>query len=120
MTYEYECKFGHGRFTIQCPVSKASWERQCPKCLAKANKVFSFTSNIVGKGTFQDGYNPAFGKTMTKYRDVKEAQVRHEYATGEKIVQVGNDISRTKPYIKPVDVEGANKELKYKLRKIHG
>lgn len=81
--------------------------------------MFTPTRNLnPGAAAFKPDKYHAFGKYFGTKNELKQEISRIKGETGKDIFEVGNDSMNIKPVRRKPDVEGATKELRYRLK--HG
>jgi len=113
-TYLYECKECGIQWDEVRRISHRDEEAQCP-CGGNARRMPTVPLGV-SVGSFQEGYNPAFGKSFSTEGQLKEELARIKHETGKELVEVGNDSMQTiRKEKKKVDIDAMSKELKQRL-----
>ena len=111
--YDYKC--------ILCSISEEEVRNvegrdrpsKCPMCGIYRERLFPFPRQV-SFGTFQEGFNQAFGKVFTTPHQLKNEISRIKGEEGKEIVEIGNDRAFPK---KPKPVWPDKHQMVQELRK---
>ena len=93
MIYPFTCPNGHYEEFVR-PVSECSDIAVCPKCNLTMRRIYTAPMVKVNESVF----NPALGKFVGgNSGDLKDCLKRYKDTNGSELVEVGNEIDRSKP-----------------------
>lgn len=92
-TYVYKCPATEcGReFEIIKAMRDEARNEPCSKCGEDLIRIISPVNSNLATCRFEPHFNYAFGEVMTRPADIKDAVIKHEDKTGQKLIEVGSE-----------------------------
>lgn len=90
-TYEYRCEPCSINYEINKSFKDAERLEPCSKCGEDLIRIISPVNSNLAVCRFEPHFNYAFGEVMTRPADIKDAVIKHEDKTGQKLIEVGSE-----------------------------